>query len=255
MKRLGLPAGLPLLLLLAAAGLAQAAPAGWERWGRIESLAGKGCVVLAAPHGTFDAHTDEITREAARRTGYPALLATGFVEHPFGERPRRINVNRPTEGARLRAGEEPSTPRARDVFSEYSRRVKDGLHGRSPALYVEIHGQSQVPEAAEVAVKGFGREDALALKRIWEEERRSAGEEGRLFEDIQVRVEPADAIRYRAAASKRIGAISQVERALHFELPRRMRFEEGPRAAAARLLARVLPRFFAERLGACRAGG
>jgi len=242
------------LLLLAAGGLAQASPAGWGQWGKIESLPGKGCVVLSAPHGTFDQHTDEIAREAARRTGFATVIATGFIErHPFETRPHRINVNRPTEGARKNYSEESHTERARTVFAEYARRVHSQLRGRSPVLYVEVHGYSW-DTAVEVAVKGIGREDALALKRIWEEERRAGGEEGRLFEGIQIRVEPADAIRYRATASKRVGVISQVERALHFELPRRMRFENAPRAAAARLLARVLPRFHAERLGACRTG-
>ena len=250
-----LPAKLLLLSLLAAAVPAQAAPSGWEQWGRMESLPGKGCVVLSAPHGTFDQHTDEIAREAARRTGYPAVIAMGFIErHPFEARPHRINVNRPTEGARKNYSEESRTERARIVFEEYARRVREGMRGRSPALYVEVHGYSWDPEAAEVAVKGISREDALALKRILEEERGAAAGEEALFQGIVFRVELAEPIRYRATASKRIGVLAQVERALHFELPRAMRIGEKPRAATARLLSRVLPRFHAERLGACRTG-
>lgn len=53
-------------------------------------------ILLAAPHGTHDICTPEILYRAARELGSGYLIARRFQSDK-----RRLNVNRPTEGAHL----------------------------------------------------------------------------------------------------------------------------------------------------------
>ena len=53
-------------------------------------------IVVAAPHGTFDAHTAAMVRRICSRIGVAGVVATGFTPTESGDG-WRINVNRPTE--------------------------------------------------------------------------------------------------------------------------------------------------------------
>src|SRR5258706_10989656 len=61
-------------------------------------------VVLAAPHGTADCNTGVIVKNLARDVGISVLIASKFSRKETGD--RRINVNRPTEGAGLNSNQE-----------------------------------------------------------------------------------------------------------------------------------------------------
>ena len=55
--------------------------------------------VLGAPHGTGDTNTAAIMKLLAQDLGFPGVIARGFTPKETGD--KRINVNRPTEGAFL----------------------------------------------------------------------------------------------------------------------------------------------------------
>jgi hypothetical protein len=84
--------------------------------------------VIGAPHGTTDTATDLIGLELARRTGFGAVVATGFGK--LDAQGRRYNVNRPTESV---AGDPPrseeETESARRVYDSYGRSVAEAAQG------------------------------------------------------------------------------------------------------------------------------
>ena len=176
--------------------------------------------VIGAPHGTTDSATDLIGLDLARRTGFSAVVVTG--EGSLDAQGRRYNVNRPTESA-------PGDPPRAEGESEGARRVYDG-YDRSVAeaaqgplrFYVEIHGNGHQDTAGrvEIATVGLTKEDAWRLKTLLELVR-DAHLRGRPdAPKLEILVEPVDALRYSASASKSGGLLGRSERSLHIELPK-----------------------------------
>ena len=185
-------------------------------------------VLIAAPHGTFDANTAPIAVEAARQLQASHLAAWRFVVDKV-----RLNVNRPTEGAFLPCAQEQTTDRARDVFETYAK-----LAGNPERLYVEVHGNSNPNSASriEVATVGISREQAQALKDAYPEMLRQSG-----LPDLALLIEPVDRITYSAACAKKLGALGRAPRGLHFEFPRSAR-ETHSVSRAATLVAMIVRR-------------
>ena len=176
--------------------------------------------VIGAPHGTTDSATDLIGLELARRTGFSAVVATGFGN--LDAQGRRYNVNRPTESA---PGDPPQaegeTEGARRVYNGYDRSVAEAARGPL-RFYVEIHGNGHQDTAGrvEIATVGLTKEDAWRLKTLLELVR-DAHLRGRPdAPKLEILVEPVDALRYSASASKSGGLLGRSEKALHIELPR-----------------------------------
>jgi hypothetical protein len=167
-------------------------------------------VLIAAPHGTFDANTAPIAIQAARELQASHLVAWRFVADKV-----RLNVNRPTEGAFLPCAQEPITDRAREVFETYAK-----LAGNPERLYVEIHGNSNPNTARniEVATVGVTAAQAQALKAAYPEMLKQSG-----LSDLVLLIEPVDKITYSAACAKKLGVLGRAPRALHFEFPRSAR--------------------------------
>lgn len=158
-------------------------------------------ILIAAPHGGYDTGTEEIARKVAQLLNASCIVATGYrtVDHP-------INVNRPTEGVRLAANLEHVTGDAQTVYDAYRTQVL----ALKPKLYVEIHANIR-PESAnaiEAATRGITSNEARLLKTA------SA---------LPVLIEPLDKLYYRASSAKRLGILSQLPYALHFELPTSLR--------------------------------
>ena len=179
--------------------------------------------VIGAPHGTTDTATDVIGLELARRTGFSAVVATGFGK--LDAEGRRYNVNRPTESV---AGDPPrlegETEAARRVYESYGRSVAEAAQGPL-RFYVEIHGNGHQDTVGrvEIATVGLTLEEAWRLKTLLE-----------LVRDVHLRsepqapklgffVEPVDTLRYSASASKSGGLLGRAEKALHIELPKSAR--------------------------------
>lgn len=176
--------------------------------------------VIGAPHGTTDSATDAIGLELARRTGFGSAIATGFGK--LDAEGRRYNVNRPTESlAGAPPGTETQTEAARRVFEAYGRSVAEASQGPL-RVYVEVHGNAHEDTAGrvEIATVGLSREDAWQVKTLLELVRdahlRGRPETPRL----EIFVEPVDALRYSASASKAGGMLGRSEKALHVELPK-----------------------------------
>lgn len=202
-----------------------------------------GCVV-AAPHGTSDAFTDQIAAEIAQRTGFGLVVASGFsLEPDTPQHPgRRYQVNRPTEGIPGRSPrEETESPEARRVYLEFERRVREVA--RAPlALYVEIHGNGRRETAGqlEIATVGLDALDAWRIRTLLELVRDARVRAHPGAPRLAVRVEPIDPIRYTASGAKQTGILRQAERALHIEIPRSARTEWRA------LYTEVLAQFLAE---------
>jgi hypothetical protein len=176
--------------------------------------------VIAAPHGTTDTATDLIGLDLARRTGFSAVVATGFGK--LDGRGRRYNVNRPTEGV---PGEAPrsegETEAARRVYEAYGRSVADAAQGPL-RFYVEVHGNGHEETAGrvEIATVGLSAEEAWRLKTLLELVR-DAYLSGRPdAPKLEILVDPVDTLRYTASASKSGGVLGRSEKALHIELPK-----------------------------------
>src|SRR5687767_3396218 len=87
-------------------------------------------IVMAAPHGRFDRHTDEIAAELAARLGTGLVVARGFRH-----RARPVNVNRPTEG--IPPDLERGTARAQALYEAWGRAVARAAGGPL-RMYIEI---------------------------------------------------------------------------------------------------------------------
>jgi hypothetical protein len=213
--------------------------------GEIEFLVRRAGVVVAAPHGTYDANTAALALEAARRLDASYVLARRFVVEGV-----RINVNRPSEGADLTCARESRSARSRDVYRHYARAVGVAAQGQPLALYVEIHGNSnpQTSGRFEIATQGISRAQALALKDAWPRMLARVRDKNPDYPAFAVLVEPADRIHYGAGCLKRIGIASTeiAPRLVHFELPRSAR-ERPARDATTLLIIDVVRRLLGER--------
>jgi len=179
--------------------------------------------VIGAPHGTTDTATDLIGLELARSTGFGAVVATGFGK--LDAQGRRYNVNRPTESV---AGDPPrsegETEAARRVYDSYGRSVAEAAQGPL-RFYVEIHGNGHQDSASrvEIATVGLTMEEAWRLKTLLELVRDAHLRGQPEAPKLEILVEPVDALRYSASASKSGGLLRRSERSLHIELPKSVR--------------------------------
>jgi len=192
--------------------------------GHIAVRPGRPGFVVAAPHGSSDADSDEIAVEIARRTGFGLVVATGFsLEAETRARGgRRYKVNRPLEGVPGRpASEHVVTEAARRVYEAYEQRVREAAQGPL-RFYAEIHGNNrrQCAGQIEIATVGVDRELALRLRALAELVRDAHLRANPEIDRLDVLIEPADAVTYRASGAKRDGILRLPQRALHIELPR-----------------------------------
>lgn len=201
----------------------------WNPEKRMISLKRPHHLVLAAPHGGYDLGTELITENVAKEIGWSSLIALNYRT-----REQPINVNRPSEGVGLRASLEKRTEAAKAIYAQYFDKVKE----LAPRLYVEIHGEAKLPTKIEVATVGVSQAQARELKSLLQ---RAIG-----AGKYTVMVEGADEIHYVAGGAKDFGILREVPLALHIELPRSARDDNGPTEKA---LAEFLPRAAALLLG------
>ncbi len=197
--------------------------------GGIAAQPGRRGLVIAAPHGTSDVRTADIAADLGRRTGFGVVIASGFaIESDTRERAgRRYQVNRPMEGVPGRPpSEEVATDCAREVYDAYEARVREVARGPLQ-FFAEIHGNNHrdVAERIEIATVGVDRELAFRLRALLELIRDAHLREYAQAPRLDVRIEPADTLRYAASGAKRCGILRLPERALHIELPKAARTE------------------------------
>lgn len=198
--------------------------------GRFEVLPGATGVLVAAPHGGYDLHSDDVARQVALATGAGYVLASGFrtFAHPW-------NVNRPTAGAGRAPDDEDHSPDARVVYEAFAGHVTR----HAPRLYVEIHGNSRPASAGriEVATLNIPDEAAQAFQADF---RRRVAKLDASYPRYDLWIEPHDPIHYRAASAKRQGVLRLVPRMVHMELPKGMRFDARVRSRYAWTIAQCV---------------
>ena len=209
--------------------------------GEFEFLPSPNGIVIAAPHGTYDAGTAALAIDIARRLGAGYLVARRFSVEGT-----RINVNRPTEGAGRPCAEEVHSTRAREVFEAYVRLLAMTAQGRPLRLYVEIHGNGDTRSAQriEVATVGVSTDEARHAKAAYPIQVGRARARAPAFPDLELAVEPHDVLVFGARCAKAFGVfiMDPVRRVLHVELPRSTRDAETSEATA-RLLTEVVREF------------
>ncbi len=202
-------------------------------------------VLIAAPHGTYDANTAQLAIEAARRLGAGYVVARRFTADQT-----RINVNRPTEGARLACRQESHTARAREVYDLYVRLVRAAAAGRPLRLYVEIHGNSDPRTAhrVEIATTGLSVAEARAAKDAYPAIIGRTRQLVPAYPELALLVEPLDRVFFTASCAKSVGIFGTdpVPRGVHFEFPRSAREHETLEATAS-LIAEIVLRLLGER--------
>lgn len=216
-------AGLFVIAVTLAALCAGCATAGREdamKLGHFERVAGKGApagVVLGAPHGTADTRTDTIARDVAHDLGLPAVIAHGFTKKETGD--RRLNVNRPTEGAGLAVNQEGWTSRANEVFEEYKRNLLEAAGGDIDIL-VEFHctADALTGNAVNVGTKGLSTEQAMHLKEVYDRALDAVAQRPGMRR-VPMIIEPADYVPMGSGAAKKRGTPTLARIAMEIEMP------------------------------------
>ncbi len=184
--------------------------------------------LIAAPHGEYDENTGELVYDFCEQVRWDCLIAEGFRDEKA-----MINVNRPTEGARL--SETRFSESAAVVYAKYVHRIRR----LSPKVlfYVEIHGHdhSGLTNTVDIATVGISHSQAVfihdTLTQAFEEQGLSA---------LDVRLDALEPIHYNATHARRFGVLSFISPALHIELPHSTRHEH--RARVVNALGKALPR-------------
>lgn len=189
-------------------------------------------ILLAAPHGTHDTYTPGILYQAATQLGTGYLIARRFQADK-----RRINVNRPTEGAQLPCAQEILSERAREVYDAYLLLAKKAASDAPLRLYAEIHGNAD-PRSVhhlEVAAVGLSAAEARAVKSAYGAMIAAVRAETPGYPELELLMEPADRIHFGAGCAKRLGILNDpiARRAIHFEFPRRAREPVNHKGSAA----------------------
>ena len=187
-------------------------------YGKIELIAsarpGKG-IVVAAPHGTFDAHTAGMVRRICARNGLAGVVATGFTPTESGDG-WRINVNRPTERRVNVSDREIQTERAARTYNTFRENVIKAARGKLD-LYFDIHQNGG--QRIEVATVGLSMDDARFVKKSYRELRNEKLMDRPDIAVVDLAIEPLDNLEVGAWAAKTIGILSLAKKSLHFELP------------------------------------
>jgi hypothetical protein len=221
------------------------------RYGKLELITSarqSNGIVVAAPHGTFDAHTGVLVRRICSRTGLAGVVATGFTPTESGAG-WRINVNRPTERRVNVSDREFQTERSAATYDAFRKTVLKAAEGRLN-LYVDIHQNGG--QRIEVATVGLSADEARFVKRTYRELRDRALDDRRDIAVVDLAIEPIDDLEVGAWAAKTDGILRLAEKSLHFELP-----ADGLMATASHrqiytlILTELLGKV-AERLGSAR---
>jgi hypothetical protein len=129
------------------------------------------------------------------------------------------------------------------VYDAYKAHV-DRLAPK-PALYFEIHGQSEagLEASLEVATERITSAEAEKVRKILNEELSRAGITG-----ITVVIEPVDTVFFNAGQTKECGSINHVNPgpAIHTEIPRVMRDGDEAQLKSARFYRAALNRLATE---------
>ncbi len=203
--------------------------------------------LVAAPHGWFDAGTDAIAYSLFPKdipARYPVW--NQLIAHSFrGNAPSGLqhNVNRPSTLTNDTCTNPPDLVTSKMVYELYKERMD--LLVQSPALYFEIHGQSEpgLENSLEAATARISAAEAEKVRTIMKEELARAGITG-----ITVVIEPVDKIFFNAIPTKDCGSIQHIAPgpAIHTEIPAVLRTGDAAQVKTAKFYRALLTRLALE---------
>ena len=175
-------------------------------YGKIELIAsarpGKG-IVVAAPHGTFDAHTAGMVRRICARNGLAGVVATGFTPTESGDG-WRINVNRPTERRVNVSDREIQTERAARTYATFRENVIKAARGKLD-LYFDI---IRMAASASKSPRSDSRWTMPDFEKSYRELRDQMLMDRPDIAVVDLAIEPLDNLEVGAWAAKTIGILS-----------------------------------------------
>lgn len=220
-------------------------------------LAGR---VVAAPHDGYDQYSGTIARAVSRRLRWGWVRAIGYRSWPLRF---WFDVNRPSErtwSSSMRGFRSGAwTGSGQSVYDEYQRKLRRAGKRSSGALemLVEIHGHSRSVRAGgrnmrleviELATSGFTTAKLRRVKQHYQTLLQQIPSSQRVPLAID-RLDATYAYRgwnigfyFHARAAKRSGSLrsTSARKALHFELPPRVRTTYSARSNYTVLLARLV---------------
>ena len=185
---------------------------------KMQMLGGPSSYILAAPHDGYDLYTGKIVAELCKNLfpTWGCVIASGY-RSTFTP----VNVNRPTEGIRIKSKQEVRTLRAEIVYLQFLNLIQS--IALSPSWYIEIHGNARVKsqQHIEIATAGVDKETAKKIKAEWMNLLLQYE-----LSKYQILIEPLDKLHFGATSSKTCGSLFHFQPALHIELPQALRLEE-----------------------------
>ncbi|MEK7783458.1 MAG: hypothetical protein AAB279_05990, partial [Candidatus Binatota bacterium] len=176
-----------------------------------EPVSGAEGIVIAAPHGRTDRHSDKIARSISDRTGAGLAIAYGFKS-------KRLGVSQPV----VRSGPYPASWRSSQrgsVFKEYRKVLRKAAKGETE-LYIGVHRSSdkEAADRIEVATSGLTFEEAMALKEAYTRirDRLAAGKEA---PRLEMAIEPLERISWRVSGVKHHGVLLIAAKGLNIRMP------------------------------------
>jgi hypothetical protein len=169
-------------------------------------------VVIGAPHGGTDRHSDKLAFGISDRTGAGLVIGYGFKS-------KRLSVAQPIVRSDLHRVSSSSPLHRRSVFMEYKRILWETAKGNID-LYIGIHRSSEkkVADRIEVATSGLTFEEAGALKDAYAQIREQLTK-GQDVPKLTVAIEPLDSISWRTSGVKHHGVLLVAEKGLNLLVP------------------------------------
>lgn len=176
-------------------------------------------LLVTAPHGEFDNNTREIALDVCEQIDSECMVVMAGQDSGV-----RLNVNRPTEGARNACEDETLSMNGRTVFSIYHQQVVKRILRDGMRVYVEIHGNARPIRSGtkgkiQVSTNKLTSNQISAIKSVFD--RMKDDVPG--FQDVDVLVEPIDDVPLDGDCSKQIGLMATPRKSVHIELSKELR--------------------------------
>ncbi|MGH7836039.1 MAG: hypothetical protein ACREQK_20510 [Candidatus Binatia bacterium] len=187
----------------------------YSNQGRFEyrdALPGLDGVVVGAPHGHSDRHSNTLALALSEHTGAGLVIAYGFKSH-------RLSVAQPIVRTHPSFFAKDGPASRGSVFKEY-REILRRAAGGNLRLYLGVHRSTKEQSTGriEVATSGLTFEEAEALKNAYR------GIRDRVISSavmpvLEMAIEPLDQISWRNAGAKHHGVLLVAEKGLNLRIP------------------------------------
>jgi hypothetical protein len=187
----------------------------YSNQGRFEyrdALPGFEGIVLGAPHGQSDRHSNTLALALSEHTGAGLVIAYGFKAN-------RLSVAQPIVRTHPSFFAKNSPASRGSVFREYREILRRAAGGKL-RLYLGVHRSTkeQSPGRIEVATSGLTFEEAEALKNAYRRIRDRIASNP-VMPVLEMAIEPLDQISWRDPGVKHHGVLLVAEKGLNLRIP------------------------------------